>query len=415
MRLSRPLCAFLLLFVLACYRVPVTTDTPIDEYSTLEFDDNGFLRSPKKWSGLLKRLDEQAEKEVPLAVVVFVHGWNHNAAPNDSDLVKFRQTVGQIAKEHPKASIFPVYLAWRGRSLPWKLNYATFWARKAAAERVGRGDFSVVLQTLISRRQKWQSRSEVSQLVVVGHSFGGAAVLSALLPQLASDLQGSDFARSPDLVVALNPAIEHRVLSTTVLSDARIDTLRQEFTKRLVAQSVRTPTRLVILDAENDFPRHWLFRIGRRVGATWGGGVVGALVAAPLSSGVLVPSLAAAGGMLAMTAVRPLLGLRVHEDYTSAGRYTPRPYLKGSVEDISSAEPSCLSFALPSQPGKALLIRPGKDGSEFMCDTPVKIIRVTDDIVDGHNGIWKQSNVALLRALIEKNMEQLRSTKPRAK
>src|SRR5206468_3336448 len=37
--------------------------------------------------------------------------------------------------------IIGVYVGWRGRSVPGMIDYATFWGRKSAAERVGQSDF----------------------------------------------------------------------------------------------------------------------------------------------------------------------------------------------------------------------------------------------------------------------------------
>jgi hypothetical protein len=82
-----------------------------------------------------------------------------------------------------------VYAGWRGLSHSlWGTKNATFWERKNTAHEVGRG----ALTELFVRLEDLRNNSRIlhredrkpTQLIIVGHSFGGAATYSALAPLL---------------------------------------------------------------------------------------------------------------------------------------------------------------------------------------------------------------------------------------
>src|SRR6185312_12296408 len=94
--------------------------------------------------------------------------------------------------------VVPVYIGWRGESawrpawynlwLTWPWREGTFFGRKAAAERVGHGEFAVALMSISAKWRSWRmsdNRDERSNsLVLMGHSFGAAALFAATLPLL---------------------------------------------------------------------------------------------------------------------------------------------------------------------------------------------------------------------------------------
>jgi hypothetical protein len=133
----------------------------------------------------------------------------------------------------------------------------TFWGRKAAAERVGRGEMAVALSQISSKWRGWRqgdSTTAFNSLIFVGHSFGGAALLSSTLPWVLSTAQNSSdsLAAPADLVIALNPAVQAGILDQTVLSPVL----------KLATDSARL-TKLLVFAATNDFANKWFFPIGR--------------------------------------------------------------------------------------------------------------------------------------------------------
>jgi hypothetical protein len=162
---------------------------------------------------------------------VFVHGWKHSAAPGDGNIDTFRESLERISELESRIShetgaedrqVVGIYLGWRGGSVTLPgLKELTFWDRKNTAHKVGHGGVTEVVSRLeLVRKTKdammiEQSRSR-TRLVVIGHSFGGAVVYSALSQVLMTGFvdtvgpagAGTDVKGFGDLVVLINPAFE---------------------------------------------------------------------------------------------------------------------------------------------------------------------------------------------------------------
>jgi len=194
----------------------------------IEFDDQGQLWDRKQMSEVIGKLaGEAGTKE--LLTVAFVHGWKHSAAPGDGNIETFRQVLAQLSDSEaqiarltgaPPRQVAGVYLGWRGGSVTVPLlEELTFWDRKNTAQKVGHGGVTEVLSRLELIKQDKEStepgRSR-TRLVVVGHSFGGAVVNTALAQVLETRFVQttgpagvqSDVAGFADLVVLINPAFE---------------------------------------------------------------------------------------------------------------------------------------------------------------------------------------------------------------
>jgi hypothetical protein len=230
---------------------------PDDHYlvNYVEFDDQGILYEPSQIDALFDRLKVESQYR-DLCIVIFVHGWKHNDAEDDSNVRDFRQLLGQIAVMEKKLAdprsqrrVVGIYAGWRGISLhatPIDENL-TFWNRKEAAERVADGSVRELLARVKAFRdqldrttwggkfvrplEKPQTRDRLrrTRMLTIGHSFGGLIVYSALeqyfIDQSAASLLRSEWPTaglqtSPetnedkevqgfgDLVLVINPAIE---------------------------------------------------------------------------------------------------------------------------------------------------------------------------------------------------------------
>lgn len=222
--------------------------------------------------------------------MVFIHGWHHNADEEDKNFKNFHDSLEQLQTRLGKPSyidarkrlklkddiqVIGLYVGWRGRSLPWILDYATFWTRKSAAERVGDGDlreFLSKLQKLYIKRNEKQAATDATfmGLVTVGHSFGGQVLFKAVSGSLERDLMDALARGTPepatgkikiseivsgfgDITVLLNPALE-------AFQYVRTDRL----TKSIAFTERQTPVFLTV-SAEDDSARKHLFRIGRNL------------------------------------------------------------------------------------------------------------------------------------------------------
>lgn len=232
----------------------------------IEFDDQGLLFDREQMAAVVKKINEEVMKQ-DLLMVVFVHGWKHSAAPQDANIKTFRNVllglseaesrITQVTRE-PRREVVGVYLGWRGGSItaPW-LEDLTFWDRKNTAHKVGHGGVTEVLTRL--ERIKQNSGSETT-LTVVGHSFGGAAVYSALSQLLEArfvhtvDPQGTKVGVEGfgNLVVLINPAFE--ALQFAPLSDMS--------TERAPYLRSQLPV-LAVLTSEADVATKWAFPVGR--------------------------------------------------------------------------------------------------------------------------------------------------------
>lgn len=195
----------------------------------VEFDDQGWFWDRKQADVLIDRLLAKDVLESGLLMVVYVHGWQHNASFDDDNVQSFRETLKrihayeQLASQSEKRAarrVAGIYVGWRGLSLkPGLLKYLTFWDRKNTADKVGHGaltDLMSRLETVQASHLKVydadKSRLAQTKLIVVGHSFGGQVVYSALSQILVDRFTGGIDAMAPktfgDLVILVNPAFE---------------------------------------------------------------------------------------------------------------------------------------------------------------------------------------------------------------
>jgi pimeloyl-ACP methyl ester carboxylesterase len=196
------------------------------QLAIVEFDDQGRCYDRGQMEAVAQRLEALAPDESStgedVILVVFVHGWMHDARSDDDNLTAFRALLSQTVEYENSATepgakprpVLGVFVGWRGLSdygLGEVVADATFWGRQAAGQRVAVGSVRELFGRLRHYRNRQQKRHGNPLLVIVGHSFGGMIVFSALaqsLIQAASVPVGSVTPEFADLVLLVNPAIE---------------------------------------------------------------------------------------------------------------------------------------------------------------------------------------------------------------
>ena len=222
----------------------------------VEFDDQGWEfvdgeRRSLQMDALFKRLREQL-KAAPtrspcvvsshrLNVVVYVHGWKHGAAADDSNVANFRRLLREVATAEctglpnvgQKRSVVGIYVGWLGAPIQADnpLVNLTFWNRKDAASSVAQGGVRELIARLdaIADQQNASNRdpdTKAVRMLFIGHSFGGHILLTGLGGSIVRDLASYDesirqnppteclaaadraISRSGDMVVLVNPALE---------------------------------------------------------------------------------------------------------------------------------------------------------------------------------------------------------------
>jgi len=257
-----------------------------------EVDDQGWsYDGDRQLTALRERL--QAELKNPaysdwdFVVVVFVHGWHHNAHDNDCNVQEARQMLRITSERFDSAvqekkfvrqrRVFGIYVGWRGESVNAAgLRYSTVIDRRDTAEKVAKGSVrqlladlheqQLIAQTAAADREQEADIAARMYTTVVGHSFGGLIVFNALSQQLVSDLSAaadihctpgvSGVTRAwPDSVVLINPAFEA----------SRFETLNRVADRAAACGYVAKHPLVTVITADND---HWtgsVFTAGREV------------------------------------------------------------------------------------------------------------------------------------------------------
>jgi hypothetical protein len=265
-----------------------------------EFDDQGWsYAQDAQLKALQARLQSEVTNpgfaDVDFAVIVFVHGWHHNAHDNDCNVQEARQMVriastrfdaayasGQLKR---KRRVVGIYAGWRGESVDAAgLRYTTVIDRRDAAEKVAKGSIRQLFANLhelqiaaqgATNRPDPLDRADRMYTTIVGHSFGGLVVFNSLSQQLINDLTAelqSLPSNSCSTYEALGAAIpaESAWPDEVVLINPAFEATRLEPLNRLAdisatcGYSGRVPL-LTVVTADNDIWTGPVFTAGRRV------------------------------------------------------------------------------------------------------------------------------------------------------
>lgn len=237
------------------------------ELAIVEFDDEGRCYDRGQMRGIADRFDALRQQEVDVIVLVFVHGWKHNARSDDDNLSQFRTLLAQTVA-YEKAikgdqadarTVLGIFVGWRGLSefgLGDAVADLTFWNRQAAGQRVAVGSIRELFGRIRHYRNHRRDAKGAPLFAIAGHSFGGMIVFSALAQSLIEAASVSDGHVVPgfaDLVLLVNPAIEAaRYLPIYDLLTA--PGVRPRTTKQLPL--------FICAQAENDQPVGTFFPLG---------------------------------------------------------------------------------------------------------------------------------------------------------
>lgn len=182
--------------------------------ATLEYNNNGvpFNFKEKQKKAILQYLNDKKNKHKKVFVVVYVHGWHHNADSNDESYKAFDNVlirhVNQLARLGIKDyRVFGIYVGWQGERLDNDL-FITIGDRAETANRIGDGNFSEDLKEIAD------ARGDADKMLVMGHSFGGRILTKAYIcpeygtehcPSKAPNLQPLG---KNTLIVTINPAVD---------------------------------------------------------------------------------------------------------------------------------------------------------------------------------------------------------------
>jgi hypothetical protein len=185
----------------------------------VEFDDQGRCYNREQLDKVSDAIEAMRESAKDAIVLVFVHGWKHDARSDDDNLSSFRRVLDRTAQHESQCAqpgdareVFGIFIGWRGLSAyGLGAENLTFWDRQDAAHRVASGSVRELFGRLRHYRNARVEHGGTALLVISGHSFGGMIVFWALaqaLIEAASDAAGGVVSRFADLVLLANPAME---------------------------------------------------------------------------------------------------------------------------------------------------------------------------------------------------------------
>ena len=256
----------------------------------VEFDEQGRLYDDNQYGQLFRYLENRINCGGDMSLVVFVHGWRHNASTEDSNVQLSRDILsftfdGENAGSHPNMfriaddekgkrnkalcvgeaakpgarEVVGVYVGWRGKSMDggstpllktWELP--SVFDRKNTAENVAIGS----ARELFSRLRVFQSRQNVYEntckpgagafqckrvrMLIVGHSFGGLLVYNAVSASImdslnqVADLDSRDPANCTDAVNAPDDALGDRKAPSLSAANNRESAMVRSFADLIV-------------------------------------------------------------------------------------------------------------------------------------------------------------------------------------
>jgi hypothetical protein len=244
----------------------------------VEFNDQGLLKADQQLIQLMDSLSERPSGK-PLLLVLFVHGWNHDASPMDANLNSFRAFLSGLDRDPAiRGEIVGVFTGWPGNVSPYAgkqpfsavesvHQFLSFGDRFRGAQRIGRLSCTETLLSIIASAKterlrngqtKMRNRKQVTS-IVAGHSMGGLIVersfLQALLGYKIINVPTDDRLRDLDqtalAAVEGYQAIEKKLTETKTKSRSKRDDLQTEY-GNLTNQWKGTADKLVQLEIESD-------------------------------------------------------------------------------------------------------------------------------------------------------------------
>jgi len=252
-----------------------------------EFDDFGTFANVEQLDQIEHEVTRKGAKGLyknGMTIVVFIHGWQNNASRNNRNLRDFRALVSKLApKELEKGrGVLGVYLSWKGETTKIPvLRQLSYWNRKATAHTIGDGNLMEALVriknlnlTLAERSPKgFNAYYANTRLILLAHSFGAAALYSAVADPLKHDFMQAYYKTTThdgdkggtmplvsgfgDLVLLINPAFEalrYRAIDHHIRSNKNVD------------YDDRQPVLMLIAASAGDTATKSIFPIAQTVG-----------------------------------------------------------------------------------------------------------------------------------------------------
>lgn len=310
-------------------------------------------------------------QKLPKLAILYVHGWKHDAAPEDGDLKNFSQLIGSLRERHKgQKHVVGIYLAWNASAkLPGLLENISFWVKKSNADRIAQSAVVTKIVSAVGSIVK-SAPNRADQFIAIGHSFGARILFSATAQSLIYETERAHpgypegeyklVEGSADAIILLNPAFE-----------ASRYTAIDDITRKDERFRSSQPPLIFSISTENDWATKLAFPAGQWLGLA-----------------------------------------RSQRELTTLGNY--QPYLTHRLVPVTDDSPDVSDFARITEDFTASGLRltrlaPGEARRVVQAHNPFLVAATTKSVIDGHNGIWGADFSKWLQELIaalEKMNEQ---------
>lgn len=384
------------------------------DFCAIEFDDDGRFVDSTQCDNAVKAITE-ARQGGGAVVMLFVHGWKHNADWNDLNFVSFRNMVASMAyreseryggpnNKHLARRVVGIYLGWEGtEDGGWvkklqKLTQLDYWSRDASARTMAAGsDLGQSLRRItVATKDPAQPGADNSPLIFAGHSMGGLILEGAMVhwvnadddaipgfanmvsnPLVSLAENGVEFA-GPDVVLLINPA------SVAADSQALVDGLRTGgWRKKMNLDSMSYEPPLVIsVTSTGDWANFIALPTSKFVGGQ------GAKKTAGFTPSMHTHVVENAGSTVCEPAGSVDFGQHWHcLEIEAATRHKVTPTMEIGLPDFEGVRESHTQYrVVPKDSTKPNLMW---------------IMQVPDEIIDDHSDIFNPAAASLFLALFQ--------------
>jgi hypothetical protein len=194
----------------------------------VELNDEGLFAESEQVRLLLADLKSKVY-DVDTTILLYVHGWNHNASPDSENVACFEELLKATAimqstylssdDVSPRA-VYGIYVGWPAvvYETKWLNKALTWFGRQSASDRVGERGALLELFSKIGELRD-QPGSQKTKFVIISHSLGARLTYKSLRPVMQHSVYTGGRERSPfvaDMSVMVNPALtadEHTALA----------------------------------------------------------------------------------------------------------------------------------------------------------------------------------------------------------
>lgn len=371
----------------------------------VEIDDQGELQSFEQLQAVTRDLKKETRLSSHL-VILFVHGWNNNAneGAGGGNLRSFRAALERLAaaqKNLGGRKPYGVFVSWRGRTLsPGPMLFDYFHRYSGAGRAGGIAGTEVIHEISAAAR----SANSGNRVLMVGHSFGGLLLESAIAEAMTARLAQAHGAITVGQKVQIKPS--DLPADLVVMLNAAEAALSSR-------QLIAAMTNRGVVASTNAKASPWMVSLTSQQDRATGG-------AFPVSNflGRWVPPFNFFNTSVSGSYKK---GTQSHNGVEWRAQEAAKSNTIGHFIPLHSHEPlpaACAQSALPDlaavinanlKPwdGRQIRVR-GKECSYQFAErdparynhSPFWIMQAPNQLIEGHNGIWSDDCVGLLTALM---------------